>query len=332
MPNLDHRTLITRLRVLQADIRASLRAHMRSQEQAVWARTVRDDAGDTIFGIDADVEDVLVQHCQEWGKTQHFVLIAEGIDPDGIQFGQPGRGGPPFRLLADPIDGTRGLMYDKRSAWCLMGIAPDKGPATKLSDIEVAVMTELPTTRQATSDVLWATVGQGAKAERHDISTGAPRPLALVPSQATDLRHGFASVSNFFQGGKELIARLEEAILLRALGEWNAQKAEVYSDQYISSGGQLAEVALGRDRFVLDVRPLVHKKLGKSSSLACRPYDVVTARIAIEAGCVVCDPFGGPLDAPLDTTTNVAFACYSNRALADRLIPIVADEVRRHLG
>lgn len=332
MPTLDHPNLVTRLRVLQADIRAALRAHMRSQEVGVLSREVRDDSGDTIFGIDAEVEDILIQHCQDWGKTQHFVLVAEGIDPDGLQFGQPGRGGPPFRLLVDPIDGTRGLMFDKRSAWCLMGLAPEKGKATRLSDVEIAVMTELPTTRQSTSDVLWAIAGKGAHGERHDLGTGAPRPLALVPSQATTLRHGFATVVNYFQGGKELISRLEEAIFLRALGTWNPEKAEIYADQYISSGGQLAEVALGRDRFVLDVRPLVHQKLGVKSSLASRPYDIVTMRIAQEAGCVVCDPYGAPLDAPLDVTTNVAFACYANKQLAAQLIPIVREEVRRHLG
>lgn len=332
MPPLDHAEIALKLRILQADIRATLRAHMRSQEPAVWSRTIRDDAGDTIFGIDAKVEDILVQHCQEWGRTQHFVLIAEGLEPGGIQFGRPGLGGPPFRLLVDPIDGTRGLMFDKRSAWCLMGVAPERGRATRLQDVEVAVMTELPTTRQSTSDVLWATLGKGAKAERHDLATGAPRPLTLVPSQATTLRHGFATVSNFFQGGKELISRLEEAIFDRALGGWRPDKAEVYADQYICSGGQLAEVMLGRDRFVLDVRPLVHQKLGVHSSLACRPYDLVTWLIAQEAGCVVCDPLGKPLDAPLDTETNLAFACYANPKLAAELQPIVREEVLRHLA
>lgn len=332
MPSLDHASLLTRLRVMQADMRSALRAHMRSQETAVLSRQVRDDDGDTIFGIDAHVEEILLQHCQEWGRTQHFVLIAEGLDAGGVQFGRPGLGGPPFRLLVDPIDGTRGLMFDKRPGWCLAGIAPDRGPGTSLRDIEVAVMTELPTTRQATSDVLWTVAGDGARGERHDMSTGSARPLPLAPSRATTLRHGFATVSNFFQGGKELLARLEEAILRRALGGWNPAKAEVYTDQYICSGGQLAELALGRDRFVLDVRPLAHRKLGFSSSLACRPYDVVTSGIAQAAGCVVCDPFGDPLDAPLDTTTNISFAAYANRALADALIPIVRDEVQRHLG
>ena len=57
-----------------------------------------------------------------------------------------------------------------------------------------------------------------------------------------------------------------------------------------------------------------------------------TMRIAQESGCVVCDPFGEPLDAPLDTTTNVAFAAYANQRLAGQLIPIVREEVRRHVG
>ncbi|MBL9079222.1 MAG: inositol monophosphatase [Planctomycetes bacterium] len=331
MPDLDHPELVTRLRVLQADLRAGLRGHMKQQEREVWSRTVRDDAGDTIFGIDAAIEETLLLACQQWGRSQHFVLLAEGLEAEGLQFGRPGLGGPPFRLLVDPIDGTRGLMFDKRSAWCLMGIAPDRGAATRLGDVEVAVMTELPTTRQATSDVLWAMPGQRAAGERHDLSTGTARPLPLVPSQATTLRHGFATVANYFPGGKELTARLEEAILVRALGAWNPHKAEIYTDQYISSGGQLAEVALGRDRFVLDVRPLVHRKLGVEASLTSRPYDLACWRIAAAAGCVVTDPFGEPLDVPLDTTSDVAFACYANERLAAQLIPIVRDEVRRHL-
>jgi hypothetical protein len=221
MPSLDHASIVPRLRVLQADIRASLRGHMRKQAPAVWSRTVRDDAGDTIFGIDAAVEGTLLDHCRDWGRDQQFTLLAEGLEPEGIPFGKPGLGGPPFRLMIDPIDGTRGLMFDKRSAWSLAGVAPDRGAATRLEGVEIAVMTELPTTRQATSDVLWAIAGRGAHGERHDIASGGSQSLPLVPSQATTLRHGFATVANFFPGGKALLGALEEAILLRALGAWN---------------------------------------------------------------------------------------------------------------
>ena len=83
---------------------------------------------------------------------------------------------------------------------------------------------------------------------------------------------------------------------------------------------------------VLDVRPLVHRKLGVASSLCCRPYDVCCLLVAEAAGCVVCDPSGAPLRAPLDVETDVAFAGYANAALAALLQPIVADEVRRLLG
>lgn len=328
---LDLDAILPRLRMLQEDLRAALRTHMLDQQRDLWSRTVRDDEGDTIFGIDVAVEELLLAHCERWGREQHFVLVAEGLNPRGVEFGSAGRGGEPFRLLVDPIDGTRGLMFDKRSAWCLMAAAPDRGAATRLSDAEVAVMTELPTTRQATSDVLWAVRGAGAHGERHGLHDGARASFALRPSGAVDLRHGFATVNNFFHGGKELTARLEEAILDRALGPWNPLKADVYTDQYICSGGQLAELALGRDRFVLDVRPLVHAKLGHTASLCCRPYDLCTMLVACEAGCVVLDPLGNPLDAPFDTTTNVAFAAYANRTLADRLAPIVADEVRKLL-
>lgn len=331
MTKLDHRILVPRLRALQVEIRTALRGHMQTQAVETLARAVRDDEGDTIFGIDVEVEEMLLRYCERWGEEQHFTLVGEGLPTAGVEFGRAGLGGPPFRLLVDPIDGTRGLMFDKRSGWCLMGCAPDRGDDTKLQDVEVAVMTELPTTRQNISDVVWAVAGQPAQAERHDVVRDTQTPLPIVPSTAKDLKHGFASVANFFPGGKTLIAEIDEAIMNRAMGGWNPEKAEVYSDQYISTGGQLAEVMLGRDRFVLDVRPIVYQKMGVKSALACRPYDLSTWLVAQQAGCVVCDPFGQPLDAPLDVTTNMSFAFYANQELADLLIPIVREEVTRIL-
>lgn len=331
MAELDPDTLLPRLRALQLELRDALREHTQTQAVELLARAVRDDEGDTIFGLDIAVEELLLRRCEDWGREQHFTVLAEGLTSSGVEFGRPGRGGPPFRLLVDPVDGTRGLMYDKRSAWCLMGAAPDRGEETRLQDVEVAVMTELPTTRQNVCDVLWASAGAPTQAERHDVARGTVERLAVRPSAAADLRHGFASVANYFPGGKSQTAALEEAILRRAMGGWNPEKAEVYTDQYICTGGQLAEVALGRDRFVMDVRPLVYAKLGVASALACRPYDLSTWLIGQQAGCVVRDPLGAPLDAPLDLTTNVSFACYSSQALADFLAPIVREEIERHL-
>ncbi len=301
---------------------------MAAQSVAVLARAARDDAGDTIFGIDIDAEHVLLRFCEDWAREVSFVLIAEGIEPEtGLAFGSSP---PEFRLIVDPIDGTRGLMFDKRSAWSLAGIAPDRGEATRLSDLELVVKTELPTTRQGLVDTIWAERGAGVGGWRSNLFTGTTEELSIVPSAATDLRHGFATVNNFFQGGKELTARIDEDLMGRALGGWRAEKAELYSDQYISSGGQLVELALGRDRLVLDIRPLVHRALGFEATLCARPYDLCTGLVAVEAGCVVTAPDGQPLDAPLDTTTNLAFVGYANRELANRIQPLLTAVLDDH--
>jgi fructose-1,6-bisphosphatase/inositol monophosphatase family enzyme len=315
---------LERLIELQRRIRSALRARMAARSADVLSRSVRDGRGDTIFAVDVAAEDVLLPFCEEWGREECFVLIAEGLDERGVVFGRPGSSGPAFRVIADPIDGTRGLMYDKRSAWSLAALAADRGPETGLADLEQAVMTELPTTRQATSDVLWARRGHGVHGVRQHLLTAHPdEPLAVCPSTHDHLLHGFATVANYFQGGKEITARVDEALLRLERGGWNPEKAEIYTDQYISTGGALAELALGRDRFVMDIRPLVHAALGVTSSLCCKPYDLCTALIADEAGCVVRAPDGSPLQAPLDLTTNVAFVAHANPRLAARLQPLV---------
>ena len=302
---------------LQRAIRDALSKSMGEQSLARLSRPVRDDAGDTIFSIDVDAEGALLRCCEAWGKDEAFVLIAEGLPGAGSKFGA---GDPRFRLIVDPIDGTRALMFDKRSAWSLAATAPMEGG---LASIELAAMTELPTTRMHIADTLWAERGSGASGVRENLITREKRAFTPSPSRAQDLRHGFASVANYFPGGKELTARLDERLMTEALGGWNPDKCEVYTDQYVSSGGQLAELALGRDRFVLDVRPLVHRALGITSSLCARPYDLCTMLVAQEAGCVVTAPDGSRLDAPLDVTTSVAFVAFANQELARRLQPLV---------
>lgn len=320
--------VLSRLLEMQRRIRAAVHARMLSQAHEVLSRTVRDERGDTIFAIDVAAEEIVLPYLEEWAEQTPLVVVAEGLEPEsGLRLGA---GAPRLRVLLDPIDGTRGLMYDKRSAWTLAAAAPDRGPATSLRDVMCAAMTELPTSRAGHADTLWAVRGGGARGLRTDLRTGETNPVRVAPSRAADLLHGFATVVNFFQGGKELTARIEEEILRRERGGWNPTKAEIYTDQYICTGGQFAELALGRDRFVLDVRPLVHRALGFRSTLCARPYDLCTVLVALEAGCVVASPDGGVLDAPLDVTTNVSFAAYANRDLARRLIPIVRDVLREH--
>jgi hypothetical protein len=178
-------------------------------------------------------------------------------------------------------------------------------------------MTELPTSKQGATDQLSGVRRGGITAERRDLRDGRRSPLTVRPSAATDLEHGWSGIAKFFPPGKVALAELE-AELFDRLGA-----REVFDDEYVSSGGQLHELITGRDRFVADLRPLV-----VPDALACHPYDLCTAMLLEEAGGIVTDPWGGPLDCPLDTTTPVAWVGYANEALAARIGPILSGTLR----
>ena len=107
----------------------------------------------------------------------------------------------------------------------------------------------------------------------------------------------------------------------------------VFDDQYISSGGQLYELTVGHDRMLGDIRPQVYTKLGYSAAtLCCHPYDVCTALIAREAGCIIETPEGRPLRLPLDTTTPVTWIGYANATLARLVRPVLRRAMEERLG
>ena len=281
--------------------------------------------GDTIYRLDEKGESVLLDHCEAWAKEAPLMLIAEGLPGDGARVFPEGAdpADAAFRLMVDPVDGTRGLMYDKRSAWILTGLAPNRDGAT-LADVEVAVQTELPTTKQRLADVLWAVRGDGARGERHDLDSGETRPIPVRPTRARSVRHGFATISKFFPGAKPLIAAAEERLFGEAVGLADDGNPLVFDDEYISTGGQLYELAMGHDRFTADIRPLVHAAAGltgPAARLCCHPYDLAAELVAREAGVIVTDETGGPLRAPLDATADVCWIGYANEALRRELEP-----------
>ena len=304
---------------LQNAIRDSVRAAQRRGSRRM-ARVAAITSADTIYAIDKVGEKaVLAWFEAHWPKRWPVELVMEGLEemhgavtiPHGTPVAQTR-----FKCILDPIDGTRGLMYDKRSAWSLAAIAPQRGAKTNLSDIVVAVMTELPTTKQDRADQLSVVRGGVVRAERADLRTGRRNNFSPRPSKARTLAGGFASFAKFFPPGKAWLAE-REGKLLHRLGDG----VEIFDDQYLSSGGQVYELAMGHDRFIADLRPLAFAKLRIRSALACHPYDICTALIAQELGCVISAPDGRPLRAPLDTTTPVAWTGYANPALARRIRP-----------
>lgn len=291
-------------------------------------------AADTIYAIDKISEDAISEwFAAHWPSDQPVRLIMEGVEdhecvtiPHGL---------PPDQVrwicIMDPIDGTRGIMHDKRSAWSLAALAPARLPNARLRDVTAAVMTELPVAKQTLADQVAALRGGGARARRWNLATGTASDLTLRPSTATDATHGFASLCRFFPEGMELLGRLEER-LWHELHPPAGGSPLIFSDQYICTGGQFYELMCGHDRFLADLRPLAYHKLNLNSSLVCHPYDVCTALIATELGVILQTPDGHPLDCPLDTTSPVAWVGYANQALAEKIGPILHRLIREELA
>jgi fructose-1,6-bisphosphatase/inositol monophosphatase family enzyme len=330
----DITQLLDPIKQLHTHIRAAVVAACEAASLEAMSAIAQEEAGDTIYAIDRISEELLVDYFQrEVAVHTPIVLIGEGLAggqhvlPDGVD-----EADALWRIIVDPIDGTRGLMYQKRPAWILTAVAPNKGPATNLTDIDLAVQTEIPLVKQHLSDMLWAVKGQGAQAVRHNRLTGEERSLPLQPSRATTIAHGFAMISRFFPGAREELAAIDEEIVQAVLGPVQRGKTHCFEDQYICSGGQLYELMAGRDRFVADLRPLMEQLLaqrGLALGICCHPYDVCTELIARELGVIVTDEAGRPLAAPLDVDSEITWIGYANPAIRQQIEPALQAALQR---
>ncbi|MFT5369953.1 MAG: hypothetical protein ACI8V2_004932 [Candidatus Latescibacterota bacterium] len=327
---LPAKEIVRRVRKIHSEIRAMVLAHISEQDTESLSAIAAETAGDTIYAVDRVSEEGLLKLFErEFAHDTAIILIGEGLPEEGEVIPENiKREDALYRVIVDPIDGTRGLMYDKRSAWILTGVAENKGEVTSLRDIFVAVQTEIPTTKQFRSDVLWGIEGHGWGAEGVNVLSGELIPITLQPTKATSIEHGFAMISRFFPGGKVILAEIEEALVEKLIGPVVPGKARLFEDQYICSGGQFYELMAGHDRFNADLRPLLDGRLameGKQLGICCHPYDVCTVLIANEMGVVVEKPNGDSLDALLDTTSPVAWVGYGNQQLKEAIAPVLKD-------
>lgn len=286
-------------------------------------------AADTIYAIDKVSEDAIDEwFTNHWPADEPVQVVMEGIE-DELCFPHGTKAlNTKWKCLLDPIDGTRGIMYDKRSAWALAGIAPQRGEATMLSEIVAASMTELPTTKQWRSDQLSAVRGGALVTESTNVLDGSQLPLNLQASTATDFRHGFAWMAKYFPEGRTLTSQIEERIWDELVGIGKDASPTVFDDQYISTGGAFYELIAGHDRMVGDLRPIVYTQIDLESSLVCHPYDVCTALLLEAAGVVYEHPLGGFPDAPMDTTSGLTWVAYANPALANLARPVLQKTLR----
>jgi fructose-1,6-bisphosphatase/inositol monophosphatase family enzyme len=314
----DVRELLEPIRAIHDRVRDAVVAACERQGVAELSGIDREAASDTIYSIDVVSEDTLRNLFEDLRRRHSFVLIGEGLEEESQSDTAAA-----WRIIVDPIDGTRGLMYQKRSGWILTGVAPNRGLETSLDDIVLAVQTEIPLVKQHLSDQLWAIRDQGVHAERLNRLTGERKSFHPRPSRAETIAHGFATISRFFPGARDELAAIDEEIVRGALGPVQPGKAHCFEDQYISTGGQLYELMMGHDRFVADIRPLM--RIG----MCCHPYDVCTALIAREAGVVVTDAVGQSLRPPLDVRTDVAWAGFANAHIQSQIEPLLQAALRK---
>jgi fructose-1,6-bisphosphatase/inositol monophosphatase family enzyme len=330
----DAGALLDRVRAIHAAIRDAVVAACERSAMDHLAAAVAQEGGDTIFAIDRVSEATLLEQFGALAREWSVVLVAEGLGADGrvVLPAATAAEAAELRVIVDPIDGTRGLMYQKRPAWILTGIAPNHGEATNLSHIELAVQTEIPLVKQHLSDALWVLDGRVA-GERLNRVTGERTALAPHPSRATTIAQGYGGIARFFPSGRDVLAAIDDAVVERVLGAVAPGHAPAFEDQYISTGGQLYELMMGHDRWIADLRPLLDARLrasGRALGLTCHPYDICTESIARACGVAVTDARGEALAAPLDVTSDVAWVGFANGAIQTQVWPALADALREH--
>jgi fructose-1,6-bisphosphatase/inositol monophosphatase family enzyme len=320
--------LLQAIRRVHEQVRAAVMKACESQTFEELCGEATTAAGDTIYAIDRIAEEAfLAGVTEEIAVHGPVVLIGEGVENGCVVLPESAsEKDAEWRLIVDPIDGTRGLMFQKRPAWILTGAARNRGATTTLADIEIAVQTELPLVKQHLCDTFWAIKGQGADATRTNRLTGECKQFEVQPSTSTTLVHGYGTVCSFFAGGRDMLGTIADELSRRLLAGIEADEARIFDDQYASTGGQIAGLLTGQDRFVADLRPMLLDTLAKRGDKlghCCHPYDLCTKLIADEAGVIICLPDGQPITAPLDTETNVTWIGYANHDLRQLIEPVM---------
>ena len=233
-----------KLRLLLCELGAAIRSKVVSARQGLSAEKLAavtgDAGGDTIFAIDRFGEDAILEWFRSrWPDDEPVQIVMEGLESELCFPKGKSAAETKWKCIIDPIDGTRGLMYDKRSAWALAAVAPQHGDETRLSQILATAMTEIPVSKQWRADQFSASLDGPLVANWCDWRAGSdPQPLNTEPSSAHSFDHGFASLAKFFPEGRTLTAQIEERLWDQILGPNRSRSPVVFDDQYLSTAGQ----------------------------------------------------------------------------------------------
>lgn len=317
---------------VQGAVRERLLRAVAERSLSELSQGVAEGVGDTTFALDLPAEAAVESWFAERAQRGALSLLSEDAGwrhrgPDASR-AEGWRALPDFdhggpRIVIDPIDGTRPLMHDLRSAWVVIGFAGPGSDQPRASDLHGGLLAELPTSVQ--DRARWLEAARGGPAELRilpvrasagDVAEAAPTRLAGDSEARVDA--GYLSFFRYHPAQRRRLATLEERFFERLAEREGADLRQVYEDGYCSSGGQLALLSLGSYRFVADLRA----RVGVVPGPCCKPYDIAGALVIAEAaGVVLRDGGGAPLDFDLDATTPLDWVGYRNAATAARLEP-----------
>jgi len=284
---------------------------------------------DLSYAIDKVPDKLLEKTFEKWGKEIPMIVIEEewgattfpeGTHPDDCE----------IRLIIDRLDGTREIMYAKNRAWILTGIAPNKGVKTYLDDIEVAVQTSVGKNVFGEDEILWATKKRKTVLEIWDLDKKKfINKLSVSPSKAETIEHGFLPIVLYFEGYKKVLGSIADKLTEKIIGPVYKGISRVFDEQYISSGGELANLVTGKYRGVIDIRPFLGRITGTPFGLCAHPYDLCTKLIVDKANAII-DCFGVYTDmiekkVPLDAKTDVAFIAFANKKIQNQVEPALKE-------
>jgi len=343
---------------LRVAARGALLGAIEAGEHATLWRQAGQGAGDVTYGIDVPAERALDLWFEETARAEPLSLLSE--ESGWRHAGPDGRGGTRelagfdhggARIVVDPIDGTRNLMTDVRSAWSVIGLAAPGASVPKLADVELGVVSEIPDSRAAAFRRLSARRGERCVCELRELARSSVAHVKVAGERASAARdsgggvllarreldngdevrldHAYFPFFKYMPDMRPEIAAIEARFFERIAEREGADVRNCYDDQYISNGGQLALLALGTYRMIADVRAHLAQARGRAT-LTSKPYDVAGAIVcARAAGCVITAADGSELAFPIDTETPVSFVGWVNAATEARLAPHLDAAMKR---
>ncbi len=265
-----------RLVALAGELRRAARtAARRGLEARAVHRPVGQGVGDLTYALDEATEAALTRWFEDTTRHAPLSLFSEDAGwrhrgPDGASRSREldgfGHGGP--RLVIDPVDGTRPLMADLRSAWSVIALCPPGAGEPRLAEAVSGLLAELPDTRAARYRLLLAVKGAGARLEERRLDDDFLVHRARLVADADDRPdHGVFSVFRYTPAMRPELARIEAEFFARLERDEGADLRQCFDDQYISNGGQLALLALGTYRLIADLKPLMFQGMQPGGQL-----------------------------------------------------------------